>query len=62
MKGRNISTAIRQIDDIINHESNKESKRVVVSLDYSKYQPPSYKKQLKSYDSVTIYNPWSKYY
>ena len=34
VKGRNISTTIRQIDDEIIHESNKES--VFLSLDYSK--------------------------
>ena len=35
VKGRNIST-IRQTDDIITHESNKETQSIVLSLDYSK--------------------------
>ena len=36
VKGRNISTTIRQNDDIIIHESNKETQSIVLSLDYSK--------------------------
>ena len=36
VKGRNISTTIRQIDDIIIHESNKGSQIIVLSLDFSK--------------------------
>ena len=36
VKGRNISTTIRQIDDIIIHESNKETPSIVLSLDCPK--------------------------
>ena len=45
VKGRNISTTIRKIDDIIIHESNKETQSIVLSLDYA-----------KAFDKLSIYS------